>query len=33
MSNPDLVTIATPQASHQEMLKDHEQILQNHYDT
>lgn len=33
MSNPDLVTIATPQPSHQEMLKDHEQILQNHYDT
>jgi integrase len=33
MSYLDLVTVATPQPLPQEMLKDHEQILQNHYDT
>lgn len=33
MSHLHPVTVGTPQRSHQEMLKDHKQILQNYYDT
>ncbi|HXM34316.1 MAG TPA: tyrosine-type recombinase/integrase [Pyrinomonadaceae bacterium] len=33
MSHLDPVTVATPQRSQQEMLKDHNQILQNYFDT
>jgi hypothetical protein len=33
MSHLDPVTVATPQRSQQEMLKDHKQILQNYFDT
>ncbi|MEK6282511.1 MAG: site-specific integrase [Acidobacteriota bacterium] len=32
MSNLDPLTVATPQRSHQEMLRDHKQILQNYFD-
>ncbi len=33
MSHLHLVTVGTPKRSHQEMLKDHKQILQNYFDT
>jgi hypothetical protein len=33
MSHLDSVTVDTPQRSQQEMLKDHNQILQNYFDT